>query len=186
MKSRGKPNSEPLLSPHKIWACQQHCAHQQAVTVAFTTVSGWRACRQCTRCGKTTSQIKLANIGMPPDRLPLRAEDADIRRSQGHCEHCEAERAEYEKRRAAKNDLWQSNYAAYLLSPAWRYKRTFIMRRDSGRCRMCHGIATQVHHLTYERVKADINEFNEEMRDLIAVCRPCHEKIHGHSLNGDG
>jgi len=65
-------------------------------------------------------------------------------------------------------------YSQYLDSDAWKQRRTHVRRRSRGWCERCKvGRIADVHHLTYERVG------NEEADDLIAVCRPCHEYLHG-------
>lgn len=65
-------------------------------------------------------------------------------------------------------------YSQYLDSDAWKQRRTHVRRRSRGWCERCKvGRIADVHHLTYERVG------NEDASDLIAVCRPCHEYLHG-------
>lgn len=61
-------------------------------------------------------------------------------------------------------------YTAYLQSPAWQRVRARVLDRAKGRCETCGKPATQVHHLTYERLG------HEYMSDLLAVCEPCHLK----------
>jgi hypothetical protein len=67
----------------------------------------------------------------------------------------------------------QTAYHWYLGSAFWREKSQYILRRANYICEKC-GIrpATEVHHLTYERV------FQEHPSDLLAVCRQCHAEIH--------
>lgn len=68
-------------------------------------------------------------------------------------------------------------YARYLLSPMWRVKRDRVMKRAGGICEGC-GVAraTEVHHLTYDRI------YEEPLFDLVAICTPCHERIHKDKL----
>lgn len=80
------------------------------------------------------------------------------------------------RKRAAARKAWMEAYSAYLKSPEWAAKRAYVMKRDGGRCQVCGGKAQQVHHKTYVRVRPPV--FNEQMRDLVAVCVPCHEEIH--------
>lgn len=62
------------------------------------------------------------------------------------------------------------NYQRYLASREWRVRRNGVMERAKGICERCWGTkATQVHHVTYERVG------NELPEDLLALCGPCHE-----------
>lgn len=68
-------------------------------------------------------------------------------------------------------------YKSYLQTPRWQKKRMLVIARDNGVCQSCLvKPATQAHHLTYDRL------YNEPLFDLIAVCKECHESIHG----GDG
>src|SRR5215813_3548694 len=64
-------------------------------------------------------------------------------------------------------------YGWYRSSPSWHERRQWILKRARGICEKCRQrAATEVHHLTYKRV------FNEDMADLIALCRQCHAEIH--------
>lgn len=73
-----------------------------------------------------------------------------------------------------KNQEW-NEYEAYINSPEWKAKSALVLRRDNYECKAnlsgCRGRATDAHHLTYEHFR------NEPLFDLIAVCRPCHDKI---------
>jgi AAA domain/HNH endonuclease len=65
-------------------------------------------------------------------------------------------------------------YVAYLNSPAWAGRRLEALRRAGGRCQRCGDgtPAAEVHHLTYERIGAELPD------DLEAVCAPCHRRAH--------
>jgi len=77
-----------------------------------------------------------------------------------------------QREREMQNAEWWSQYTAYLLTPEWRSKADRVLARDAWVCQAClRNRATQAHHLTYKHV------FNEPLFELIAVCRPCHEKI---------
>lgn len=68
---------------------------------------------------------------------------------------------------------WWVVYKEYLLSPEWRLKRKEVLGRDWHTCCFCRKApATQVHHLTYERVG------DEPLEDLVSSCKPCHEEHH--------
>ena len=52
-------------------------------------------------------------------------------------------------------------------------KKAKVMLRDKNICQAClTRQATDVHHLTYKHI------YNEPLFDLVAICRPCHEKLH--------
>ena len=67
--------------------------------------------------------------------------------------------------------MTREEYAAYLRTPGWKDKASKVMRRDGRICR-CGDRADHVHHLTYERIG------DERLTDLVAICDPCHAKIH--------
>lgn len=63
-------------------------------------------------------------------------------------------------------------YKSYLKSNTWIKKRSEVLIRDNYLCRVCGYIAHEVHHISYE------NLFNENLEDLLSVCKKCHEEIH--------
>ena len=70
----------------------------------------------------------------------------------------------------------REKYAAYLCSREWAVKREAVRERSGGKCERCHVLPMDhVHHLTYER------KYREELEDLQASCKPCHEFTHGKS-----
>jgi hypothetical protein len=69
---------------------------------------------------------------------------------------------------------WRDAYEQHLASPEWQALRQEVFARCRGECERCHhDNATQLHHLTYERLG------DELLADLLGVCRGCHEAIHG-------
>jgi nucleoside 2-deoxyribosyltransferase len=69
---------------------------------------------------------------------------------------------------------YKERYYEYLNSFQWKRLRKDKLHEAGGRCQLCNSSAQplHVHHRTYDRV------FNEELSDLIALCKPCHEKFH--------
>lgn len=65
-------------------------------------------------------------------------------------------------------------YHSYLTSLAWVGLRRIVLQEARGRCSACRRKRRRldVHHKTYERIG------NERVEDLVALCRPCHEKAH--------
>lgn len=61
-------------------------------------------------------------------------------------------------------------YDRYIHSAAWRRKADARLEIDGHICQVCGGEASDVHHLTYDRFG------NEDMNDLVSLCRRCHEK----------
>ena len=66
----------------------------------------------------------------------------------------------------------QIDYKQYLASREWRVKRKEVIERNNNICERCASRPIEdVHHLTYENIG------NEDERDLLGVCRPCHEYL---------
>ena len=72
--------------------------------------------------------------------------------------------------------LWWWAYDLYLQSEEWMARRSQVLGRDRQTCQLrmvgCTGVATQVHHLTYERVT------REALEDLVSACANCHKAHH--------
>lgn len=69
--------------------------------------------------------------------------------------------------------LFKAKYHIYLYSVTWRKIRRRILERAKGVCEKCLlKPATHVHHLHYDNI------YNEKDEDLIALCKPCHQKLH--------
>ena len=73
----------------------------------------------------------------------------------------------------------------------WKRKRKEILERDHYECQVCkskgkHTKANTVHHVKFlkkfpELALEDYYYFaGKKYRNLISVCRDCHEKIHRH------
>jgi hypothetical protein len=71
---------------------------------------------------------------------------------------------------------WFEQYGQYLKSPEWRARRESRLMSDGYVCQCCGGPATEVHHLSYERVG------DESADDLASVCHTCHERLHGRNF----
>lgn len=76
---------------------------------------------------------------------------------------------------ANKETEWWKQYNAYLKTTAWRIKRQAVLTRANNWCEGCAArAAVEVHHKTYEHA------FNEFLFELVAVCKDCHNRLHGH------
>ena len=61
----------------------------------------------------------------------------------------------------------------YLASPEWDNKRKQCLTSAHYVCESCNRkLPLEVHHITYK------NLYNEKPRDLVALCRRCHQDIH--------
>jgi 5-methylcytosine-specific restriction endonuclease McrA len=88
-----------------------------------------------------------------------------------------AYRARYEAARQQEinqlEKLWKETYDRYLASPAWKAKSRLVLLRAQGICEGCRlRPATETHHTTYDHVG------DEFLFELVALCRPCHDKFH--------
>jgi hypothetical protein len=72
-----------------------------------------------------------------------------------------------------KSEEWWKNYNEYLQTYNWQLIRKRVLEREKYICQGC-GIAkaNHVHHTTYE------NLGDELLFQLIALCVPCHNKLH--------
>ncbi len=68
---------------------------------------------------------------------------------------------------------WRS-YKEFLESSDWQKMRKKVLSRDKGKCQLCGGKATQVHHKIYTTRFYHL----EKLENLIAICSTCHSKIH--------
>lgn len=65
------------------------------------------------------------------------------------------------------------DYYEYLHSPEWKAKRKQKLKEVGHKCEECGSAKNlKVHHITYE------NLGNEDMDDLLVVCKRCHNKLH--------
>jgi 5-methylcytosine-specific restriction endonuclease McrA len=134
--------------------------------------------RQCTRCGKgfraTKKPHPLSSVRVA-DLEPYDEELEGIWQAAWRTRLDELRR----QRNAQETEAWRSRYEAYLQTPAWQEIRERVLARDGHVCQGCLGQsglpATQVHHLTYDHLR---EEFGWE---LVAICRACHERLHGRS-----
>ena len=74
----------------------------------------------------------------------------------------------------------KEEYNRYLKTPYWQRRRKEILRRDEYMCVGCSSKKNlQVHHMTYS------NLGRESDRDLVTLCKECHENQHCLDLNKD-
>lgn len=70
-------------------------------------------------------------------------------------------------------ELKKLSYIEYLQSNYWKVKRRLALGRSKFRCQLCNSDKKlNVHHRSYD----DLGE--EDIRDLITLCKECHEKFH--------
>lgn len=130
----------------------------------------------CKRCGHVSGLVKMSN----PDewkKLPLvtreqanEIADERYKKRRAFYAYIQNKRSEYFE---SKKEEHTKKYHEYLKSPEWKDRRLRVLNRDKYICQACLiNEATQVHHLTYDRI------FKEPLFDLTGVCDSCHNSIH--------
>jgi hypothetical protein len=72
----------------------------------------------------------------------------------------------------------KKEYNKYLKSDYWIGIKEQVLERDSYKCRLCGSKeCLNVHHSTYN------NLYNEDLNDLITLCKRCHSNYHKKNPN---
>lgn len=128
----------------------------------------------CSFCGTIIKRLSKSEVMQLDVSKVLEFDDEDYRKNREaqwkkrNDEYQEIRRLEQE----SNDRAWLEKYTKYLQSPEWREKRKLVMLRAQGICEGCRKAnATEVHHLTYERLG------DEMLFDLVAICKMCHDKI---------
>jgi hypothetical protein len=160
-----------LRKHHDHFDCR-HDSAEPALRRRTVAGGGVRIVRQCLRCG--------ASVGSPVKKTPEHASLPPF--DEATEEHFDAQqRSAYRDLMTRHLDLQlagtaehQKEYATYLDSPEWSAKRAKVLKRAQGLCEGCaENPAVEIHHLTYRHI------YEEFLFELVAVCRPCHERLHG-------
>lgn len=64
-------------------------------------------------------------------------------------------------------------YAQMFGSYYWQAVREAVLIRDNHRCKVCGAPAEEIHHILFR-----CHGGTDHPRNLIAVCRPCHQDLH--------
>jgi hypothetical protein len=180
-----RPDTEELYKEKcrfdKKCTPEQRVRHYKSGIVHYMT--------QCTTCGAAFGQpfskklvADLATIKPFDEEFEKKSNAEDYKRMEELSERIKKLREIRKQLKANyfKNilkldfDHFESAYQAYLNSQAWQIKRQTILKRDNYLCQYCKSYeATQVHHLCYD------NLGNESDFELLSVCHPCHQIIHG-------
>ena len=139
---------------------------------------------QCEVCGKHLRAVKKDEV-LPLGTLPAfdeeleKARSAAVRRwRQGLHEALKKARQEFRDdlvRRVATGEVQYvdaSRFGTYYTSTEWQNTRSRMLTRDDHLCQACGAPATDVHHITYDRLGC------ENDLDLISLCAHCHSLIH--------
>jgi len=130
-----------------------------------------------------SEEYPYIKIGSPEYNSILRKHNdhwellCDERNNQIKALHNELNEVKAQKRN--KNSAWWSVYQEYIQSDEWKQKRTQVFERDKWTCQRCgagYKAILQAHHTTY------FNVGDEPLRDLITLCKLCHDLTHGREL----
>lgn len=153
-----------------------HCGHEETAIrrrVKSNDVSALG--HQCLACGAWVREVpkggpeasRLAHIDPYDAELPERW-------ARQRKQVWEGRQETYQAQRQREANEWRIKYLDYLDTPQWAARRDLVLKRSRGVCEGCGTRrATQVHHLTYQHLG------NEFLFELVALCRPCHERWHG-------
>lgn len=158
-------------------ARQRHCDHLRREPRVALQADGKPFYRiQCADCGQKLSH-SLPHSSVPNrERCPPWDEELYQRRlREGAAAYGQCRKAAIARRKAE----WRAVYRRYLASADWQSVRERVFRRAFVTCEGCwEARATEVHHLTYAHVG------DELLFELVAICRPCHERLHPSASNG--
>lgn len=130
--------------------------------------------RQCPDCGKPLSSQLRFDFVEDYIRNHGEIEDWDFAHEQAWLEK-RLSLGEYfrNEQNGKRHAEWWRQYDEYRESSEWKEIRQRILDRCDHICEICRvAVATQAHHLCYDRVGEEL------LSDLQGVCRPCHEVIH--------
>jgi hypothetical protein len=129
-------------------------------------------CNQCLRCGERVGDFISARSLSAAEVTTLPRFDEKLKESYFNQRLAEIN-ATWDAEREGERAAWRARYHAHLKSPKWKALSAKTILRAQGICEGCRSRpATQAHHLTYKRMG------DEMLFDLVAVCDPCHVKIH--------
>lgn len=158
-------------------AKQRHCDHLRREPRVALQSDGKPFYRiQCADCGEKLSQ-SLPHSSVPHrERCPQWNEELYQSRLRGGGAAYERIHAAAVAKRKAE---WRAVYDRYLASADWQSVRQRVLKRAGGICEGClEAPAREVHHQTYANVG------DELLFELVAICRPCHERLHPSATNG--
>lgn len=126
--------------------------------------------QQCLRCGEAQGQPRKKSDypNAPPFDEEL-VNRAKVKRARVEFEIAK-KFVSLRNERSLRGQEW---YDKYLKSEDWFHKKKLVLKRAKSVCEGCgEAKATEVHHLTYDNVGAEF------LFELVAICRPCHERYH--------
>lgn len=175
---------EGCLEHVRVYENTECCGKATYHHVKLVTSSGTvQVKEQCKTCGLVKASAVGGFTKEQKDKLPFLDEKQrqfryDLSSSHyrdAHSKLQEKRTKRFDEQRQERREAWMTEYGKYLGSPEWRAKRELVLKRDNYKCQCClTGLATQVHHKSYEFVDL---AGSEPCFDLVAVCGPCHDRI---------
>ena len=176
-----KSENNIVSAVHEVFKCV-HVNHKLVYKTDSNEATSFYY--QCLKCGEKIQRIgkigvqKMIDKGIIKDEEIEKFDESIMRKNRDRQQfwYQEASRIRQEASQVQEENrikLQKEAYADYMQSAQWRAKRLATLDRDSNWCQGCrNALATEVHHLTYERFG------NEMIFDLTSVCYECHMKIH--------
>lgn len=151
------------------------------VSKPFDNGNGFHVRMQCFTCGYLTSKsFKKELNGYPSYDAELfekYQDDKYLKFRQEYSARTIGRQTKAEVEYAVAKQNWHRDNDLYYMTPEWKKKKEYVLKRDGYLCQMClTNRAYTAHHLNYSRFK------NELTSDLISVCRTCHMIIHNINL----
>lgn len=131
--------------------------------------------QQCLRCGSpTTGAIAKTKALSMNGGAPVT--DFDDALNESWKENKQAAISGIYQEERGLNFAWWEWHTQYLKSPEWAANRRKVIQRSQGLCEGCREAEpVEVHHLSYDHVG------DELLFELVALCKACHDKAHGHN-----
>jgi 5-methylcytosine-specific restriction endonuclease McrA len=168
------PTEEFKRESSGFW--NRRCRHPKLeVRRAVISNGGIQFRSQCLECGELIGSA-LSKTSVVSD-VPPKDEDLPARYRTAREKEYEDLVQRHLEKQEQNDQQWWVDYGAYLNSLEWQHKRNRVFKRANGICEGCgERAATQIHHLNYKNVQ------NEFLFELVAICDPCHKRIHGDDL----
>lgn len=148
-----------------------YCTHTDFILVRDKT----RVRKQCKDCGQLFGHsVKKTSVNYNnlPDSSELFEKHNTLEYYNKMKKFHKRYQEKYQEVRESYEDAFFTAYTKYLKSKEWEAKRKLVLKRDNYLCQCCLvNTATQVHHLTYEKVG------KEPAFQLTSVCTDCHKFI---------
>jgi 5-methylcytosine-specific restriction endonuclease McrA len=158
----------------------QRCDHPRSQLRRQVRCNGFiRYVTQCLECGDSVKAVARAQL-VDVSRIPDFDKGIKVAYRERVSRECEERRAQQDRVREEESRRWWAWYNEYLRSPEWRHRRALVMDRADGLCEGCRiNRANHAHHTTYDHAG------EEFLWELVAICKPCHDRVHGHETGRD-